>query len=109
MPPIYGSTGSQRRITSGSKGLSAGADAKRRKYQLESTKVSSVSVSRTASPLHDGHWTSFPVGWRTSGLPGTEKSASSGSTTGSYVFGTGNMTQATQWMKGIGMTNTHWG
>ncbi len=90
-------------MTSGSKGLSGGAEAKRRKYQDESTKVSSVSVSRTAAPPHDGHGTCFHVGWRSKGLPGTEKSASSGSTTGSWLLGTGTMPHAAQWMKGIGV------
>src|SRR3546814_4973513 len=99
MPPIYWSTGSQRAITAGSNGLSAGELAKRRKYQLESTKVSSVSVSRTAAPPHDGQATCFHAGWRSSGLPGTEKSTSSGSVTGSWSFGTGTTPHVSQWMK----------
>ena len=56
--------------------------AKRMKYQDESANVSSVSVSRTASPPQDGHATCFHVGWRSSGLPGISKLTSSGSTTG---------------------------
>src|SRR3546814_5115573 len=63
---------SQRAITAGSNGLSAGALAKRRKYHEESTKVSSVSVSRNASPPHDGQLVCFHVGCRTSGLRSEE-------------------------------------
>src|SRR3546814_16945610 len=91
---------SQRAITAGSNGLSAGALAKRRKYHEESTKVSSVSVSRNASPPHDGQLVCFHVGCRSSGLPGTEKSASSGSTIGSWPFGTGTRPPPGQWRKG---------
>ena len=45
---------------------------------------------------HDGQATYFHVGWRSSGLPGTEKSASSGNTTGSWLFGTGSRPHAEQ-------------
>src|SRR3546814_2306596 len=103
MPPIYWSTGSQRAISAGSNGLSAGELAKRRKYHEESTKVSSVSVSRNASPPHDGQLVCFHVACRSSGLPGTEKSASSGSTIGSWPFGTGTSPHARQWINGIGV------
>jgi hypothetical protein len=44
----------------------------RRKYQLELTNVSSVSVSRSAAPPHCGQATCFQVGWRTSGCRGGE-------------------------------------
>ena len=103
MPPMYCSTGSHRATSARSNGLSAGWLAKRRKYQLELTKVSSVSVSRSAAPPHCGQATCFQVGWRTSGLPGVAKSTSSGSTTGSWSLGTGTTPQAAQWMNGIGV------
>jgi hypothetical protein len=67
-----------------------------------STKVSSVSVSRRAAP-HCGQSTCFQVGWRSSGLPGVEKSTSSGSVTGKCFLGTGTTPQTSQWMKGIGV------
>ena len=72
------------------------------KYQDESTKVSSVSVSRRAGPPQAGQATCFQVGWCSSGLPGLSKSTSSGSTTGSWSSGTGTMPQPSQWMTGIG-------
>jgi hypothetical protein len=46
---------------------------KRAKYQLESTKVSSVSVSRTAALPQDGQGTCFQVGCLASGLPACVK------------------------------------
>ena len=49
---------------------SSGWLAKRMKYQLESTKVSSVSVSRRAGAAAFGQSTLLQVGWRSSGLPG---------------------------------------
>ena len=45
-------------------------EVKRSKYQDESTKVSSVSVSRRAGLPQGGQATCFQVGWRSSGLPG---------------------------------------
>src|SRR3546814_12057837 len=54
--PIYS------RICAGSKGRSSGWLAKRRKYHDESTKVSSVSVSRRAGLPHCGQSTCFHVG-----------------------------------------------
>src|SRR3546814_8160893 len=80
-PPIYWPTGIHFSTVSLSKGLSPGWLAKRMKYQLESTNVSSVSVSRRAAFPHLGHSTCFHVGRRASGLPGIAKLTSSGSTT----------------------------
>jgi hypothetical protein len=73
------------------------------KYQLESAKVSSVSVSRRATAPQVGQATCFQVGWRSSGLPGVAKSTSSGSTTGSWSRGTGTTPHPSQWMIGIGV------
>src|SRR3546814_6349769 len=73
------------------------------KYHDESTKVSSVSVSRNAGAPHVGHATCFHVGWRSSGLPGTSKLTSSGSVTGSWSLGTATGPQAAQWTIGIGV------
>ena len=73
------------------------------KYQEESTKVSSVSVSRRAGLPQLGQSTCFHVGWRSSGLPGMSNDTSSGSTTGSWSRGTGTAPHASQWMIGIGV------
>src|SRR3546814_17868416 len=73
------------------------------KYHDESTKVSSVSVSRNAGAPHVGHATCFHVGWRSSGLPGTSKLTSSGSVTGSWSLGTATGPPAAQWTIGIGV------
>src|SRR5438132_7662820 len=61
-PPIYWSTGIQYSAASRSKATGARAEQKRRKYQDESKKVSSVSVSRRAGPLQVGQATCFHVG-----------------------------------------------
>src|ERR1700728_3642540 len=74
----------------------------RSKYQDESTKVSMVSVSRTAARPHRGQATCFQVGCRSSGLPGRSKVTSSGSVTGKSAFGTGTTPHVSQWMTGIG-------
>src|SRR3546814_8849665 len=71
-PPIYWPTGIHFSTVSLSKGLSPGWLAKRMKYQLESTNVSSVSVSRRAAFPHLGQSTCFHVGWRSSGLRSEE-------------------------------------
>ena len=56
-PPIYWFTGSHRFTAGVSNGLFESVGLrKRRKYQLESTKVSMVSVSRRAVPPHFGHF-----------------------------------------------------
>ncbi len=60
MPPMYCSTGSHLATSALSNGLSAGWLAKRRKYHELSTKVSSVSVSRSAAPPHSGRGDVLP-------------------------------------------------
>ena len=74
----------------------------RSKYQLESMKVSNVSVSRRAGAPQRGQATCFQVGWWSSGLPGVSNYTSSGSTTGSWSSGTGTAPQPAQWITGIG-------
>src|SRR5215217_9760125 len=55
LPPTYWYVGIQRRAASGSNGPSVySGEMYRRKYQDESTKVSIVSVSRSAGPPHCG-------------------------------------------------------
>src|SRR3954471_6304965 len=102
MPPIYWSTGNHASTAARVTGSSARGEQKRAKYQELSTKVSQVSVSRRAGLPQDGQFTRFQVGWLSSGLPGFEKSTSSGSFTGNCSSGTGTTPQASQWMKGIG-------
>src|SRR5690606_7742017 len=99
---MYWSTGSHLAAAALLIGSAALGSAKRAKYQLESTKVSRVSVSRRAAAPHDGQSTCFQVGWRSSGLPGTSKVTSLGSSTGSWSAGTGTTPQASQWITGIG-------
>ncbi len=76
--------------------VSIHGSVKRAKYHDESTKVSIVSVSRTAGFPHFGQLTCFQVGWRSSGLPGRLKSTSSGSFTGRSAAGTGTIPQSSQ-------------
>ena len=83
-------------------GLREVGSVKRAKYQELSTKVSSVSVSRSAGPPHDGQVVCFQAGWWASGLPGLSKLTSSGSTTGSWSFGTATGPQDGQCTIGIG-------
>ena len=82
MPPMYWSTGSQASTASRVTGSGASGEQKRAKYQELSTKVSQVSVSRRDASPQRGQSTCFQVGWWSSGLPGREKSTSSGSFTG---------------------------
>ncbi len=58
MPPMYWSTGIQYFARSATIALSWSGQAKRAKYQDESTKVSMVSVSRFAGLPHFGHFVS---------------------------------------------------
>src|ERR1039458_3590034 len=103
MPPIYLSTGSHSFTHFRSVGaVVIHGSVKRAKYQDESTKVSMVSVSRRAGPLHCGHATFFQVGWRSSGFPGLSKLTSSGSVTGKSFSGTGTTPHLSQWTIGIG-------
>src|SRR5512135_2617897 len=100
---MYWSTGSHSSTILRSVGaLVIHGSVKRAKYQDESTKVSMVSVSRRAGPVHFGHLTFFQVAWRSSGLPGLSKVTSSGSVTGRSCSGTGTVPYLSQWMIGIG-------
>src|SRR6202050_4645316 len=103
MPPMYWSTGIHASATLRSVGaVSIHGSVKRMKYHDESTKVSMVSVSRTALPAQRGHFTCFQVGWRSSGLPGRSKVTSSGKVKGNSDFGRGMPPDFSQWMTGIG-------
>jgi hypothetical protein len=82
MPPMYWSTGNHASTAPRVTGSGARGEQKRAKYQELSTKVSQVSVSRRAVLPQDGQSTCFHAGWWSSGLPGREKSTSSGSFTG---------------------------
>ncbi len=73
------------------------------KYQLLSTKVSIVSVSRRAGWPHFGHATSTKASQRASGLPLPSGIRSSGSTTGRSFSGTGTVPHEVQWTIGIGV------
>jgi hypothetical protein len=64
-----------------------------------------VSVSRSASPRHFGHFTFRNASLVPSGLlpsPRGWKSTSSGSTTGRSDSGTGTTPQLGQWIMGMG-------
>ncbi len=73
------------------------------KYQLESTKVSIVSLSRRAGPPHLGQAHLRNGSYFASGLPLPSDTRCSGSTTGRSFSGTGTVPQASQWMIGIGV------
>ena len=80
----------------------ASGQAKRRKYQEESTKVSMVSVSRRASAPHFGHFTFRNDGVLLSGLPEPSGTSPSGRTTGRSWSGTGTSPHLAQWISGTG-------
>src|ERR1700722_6881132 len=82
---------------------------KRRKYHEESTKVSMVSVSRSAGPPHFGHVTKRNVGWRLSGdSPVGRDSASSGGRTGNWSSGPPTMPSSGQNTTGMGQPQYRW-
>ena len=104
MPPMYCPTGIHAAASSGSKGSTAsGRPQKRRKYQLESTNVSSVSVSRSAGPPQAGQVVSRNARFVASGeRPVGSMVTSSGATTGSWSTGTGTTPQPWQYTIGMG-------
>src|SRR6478609_5321638 len=80
-------------------------EQKRRKYHDESTNVSIVSLSRFAGPPHVGHSTLTHSSAAASGeTPFGFRSAprSSGSSNGSWSYGTATSPSFSQWMTGIG-------
>src|SRR2546423_5512859 len=103
-PPMYWSTDIQRAATSGSNGWSGDhGSQKRRKYQDESTKVSMVSVSRSAGPPQAGHVVWRNPSWCFRGdSPVGRNSTSSGSSTGSSSSGTATMPSVGQYTTGMG-------
>jgi hypothetical protein len=99
---MYWSTGSQYRVRASTIAWSLSGQAKRRKYQDESTKVSMVSVSRRASAPQAGHLQRQNDGSLASGLPLPSGTRCSGSTTGNCASGTGTSPHCSQWISGIG-------
>ena len=92
IPPMYWSTGIQWTAAAGSNGRvgASNGSQKRRKYQLESTKVSMVSVSRSAGPPQIGQVVRRKPSLEASGdCPVGSNSTSSGASTGSWSSGTG--------------------
>ena len=73
------------------------------KYQLESTKVSIVSVSLFAGESHLGHFVLKNSSWLLRGLPRPFGLRSLGKTTGSSFSSTGTSPQNSQLMIGIGV------
>src|SRR5213593_1943591 len=102
MPPMYWSTAIQYLARSSTMLFFWSGQAKRMKYQDESTKVSMVSVSRLAALPHFGHLQFTNDGVLASGLPVPSGTRSSGRTTGSSSSGTGTSPQPSQWTIGIG-------
>src|SRR5258706_3234281 len=103
MPPMYWSTAIQYFARASTMLFFWSGQAKRMKYQDESTKVSMVSVSRLAALPHFGHLQSTNDGVFASGLPVPSGTRFSGSTTGRSLSGTGTSPQASQWTIGIGV------
>src|SRR5207244_10686509 len=93
IPPMYWSTAIHRSTFAGSTGrVGSWGEQYRRKYQEESTKVSIVSVSRRAGPLHFGHFVFTNASDWASGealLP--VNGTSLGSITGRSAAGTGTV------------------
>ena len=106
-PPTYRSTGAHRSVSATRNGPSAyRGEQYRNWYHEESTKVSIVSVSRSAAPPHFGQSTFTQSAAAASGdTPCGCRSAPrrSGSTTGSWSSGTGTSPHDGQWMIGIGV------
>src|SRR6185436_16146115 len=102
MPPMYWSTAIQYFARSSTIDLSWPGQAKRAKYQDESTNVSMVSVSRFAGLPQLGQVVFTKDGNLFSGLPVPSGTRSSGSMTGNWSSGTGTSPQDGQWMIGTG-------
>src|SRR5947208_5172587 len=109
-PPMYWLTGSHRFTASESNAtFSDFGLRKRRKYQLESTKVSIVSLSRRASPPHVGHDAFKNASFVRSGdSPVGLNSTWSGSRTGRSDSGTGWMPQRSHVTIGMGAPQYRW-
>src|SRR5580693_4352085 len=101
---MYWSTGIQCCAAIGANGCSLfQGSQKRKKYHDESTKVSSVSVSRVAGPPSIGHVVSKNSSLFTSGdCPVGRNSTSSGASTGSWSSGTGTTPWSSQYTAGMG-------
>ena len=77
-------------------------DVKRAKYHDDSKKVSKVSVSLIAGFPEYGHVVNFQVGWFSNGLPGSDRSMSSGSSTGRLSSGNCTNVPSSRYIMGIG-------
>src|SRR3989442_15594327 len=108
MPPMYWSAAIQYFARSSTMHSSWSGQAKRMKYQDESTNVSMVSVSRFAALRHFGHLQFTNDGVLASGLPVPSGTRFSGRTTGSSSSGTGTSPQASQWTIGVGVPQYGW-
>ncbi len=87
------------------------ASGNRIKYQLESTNVSMVSVSRLAGPAHLGHGVFTQSSRASSGFPvflSAQWSSTSGRRTGSCSSGTGTAPHESQWTMGMGVPQYRW-
>src|SRR6266853_1929741 len=103
-PPMYWLTGSHRFTASDENGaVFIFGFRNLRKYQLESTKVSMVSVSRRAGPPHFGHLAARNFSFESRGdSPVGLNSTWSGRSTGSSDSGTGCTPHFAQYTTGIG-------
>src|SRR5437762_6595529 len=103
IPPMYWSTAIQYFARASTMLFFWSGQAKRRKYQDESTKVSMVSVSRFAGLPHFGHLQFTNDGVLASGLPVPSGTRFSGSTTERTLSGTGTSPLPSQWTIGMGV------
>src|SRR5260370_15654932 len=110
MPPMYGWTGIGWAAAPAENGsFSSHGSQNRKKYQDESTKVSIVSVSRTAGPPQMGQVVRRNPSWYLRGdSPVGRNSTSSGARTGSWSSGTGTMPWSGQYTTGIGQPQKRW-
>src|SRR5687767_4394236 len=98
-PPMYTSTGSVLDASGENRVSGLCGSAKRVKYQLESTKVSMVSVSLFPGPLHLGQEVLTKSGDEASALPASPFSqwlSTRGNSTGRSSSGTGTAPQESQ-------------
>jgi len=99
---VYWSTAIQYRARSSTIDFAWSGQAKRAKYQDESTNVSMVSVSRFAGLPQLGQVVFTKDGSLFADCPCHLATKSSGSLTGNWSSGTGTSPQDGQWMIGTG-------
>ena len=89
--------------------LGASGSVKRAKYQELSTKVSRVSVSRSAGPPQCGQVVCFQVGWRASGVAGPAEVEVVGQAHRQLARAARRPgRRPAQWMTGIGQPQPRW-